>query len=432
MEQRREAFNQLLHEEAGAADPLVVLDGDVERLVGADDYAELLRPSEGGVEEVALEQDIVLGQKRHDHGLVLTALGFVGGDGEGGGDVVQLLLLEPDLPAGEIDQQPEVRLVDVDDEPDIAVEDLLLVVVPDLHDLVPDPELPCPDLESVRAGVETCLELGVEVVDTAPALVHRAYDLDLQREGRDPELLRDVETAEAHDGLEGLFLVLVVDEIEIRVPVLARRIDQAQALIHPVSVLNDEASLLLAEYLIEGHYLDPSGGDDVMEEIPRTDRRQLVFVPAHDEAHLPRHGFEQGVHQQQVDHRGLVDDKGIGPQRMPFVSLEAPLLGVVLQSPVDGLGLLPSLLGKALGSAARGRGQQDLPTPAVEDSHHSPDDRRLTRARTTRQSQDLPPETLLDGFSLPGRELQREPAFDLGDRLVCIGREGRTRQRTAP
>src|SRR4030043_1308294 len=283
MEQRREAFNQLLHEEAVAPDRLVVLDGDVERLVGADDHAELLRPGQGGVEEVPLEEDIVLGEKRHDHGLVLAALGFVDGDGEGGGDVVQLILLEPDLPAVEIDQQPEVRLVDMYDEPDIAVEDLLLVVVPDLHDLVPDPELPCPDLESVRAGVETRLELGAEVLDTAPALVHGAYDLDLQREGRDPELLGDVETAEVHDGLEGLFLVLVVDEIEVGVPARARRIDQAQALVHPVSVLNDEASLLLAEYLVEGHYLNPPGGDDVMKEIPRTDRRQLVFVPDPDE-----------------------------------------------------------------------------------------------------------------------------------------------------
>src|SRR4030067_667986 len=149
MEQRGETTDQFLHQEAVAPDRLVVLDGDVKRLIGADNHTELLRPGQGGVEEDPLKQDVMLGQEGHDHGLVLAALGFMYGDGVGGGDVVKVVLLEPDLAAVEIDQQPEVRLIYMNDEPDVAVEDLLLVVVPDLHDLVPDPELPVPHLESV-------------------------------------------------------------------------------------------------------------------------------------------------------------------------------------------------------------------------------------------------------------------------------------------
>ena len=64
--------------------------------------------------------------------------------------------------------------------------------------------------------------------------------------------------------------------------------------------------------------------------------------------------------------------------------LKRALLGVEFEGPVDGLGLLAGRLGQPLGGAARGRGQQDIPAPAVENGRHGPDDRRLPRARPAR------------------------------------------------
>src|SRR4030067_3542777 len=109
MEQRGETTDQRLHQEAVAPGRLVVLDGDVKRLIGADNHTELLRPGQGGVEEVPLKQYVMLGQEGHDHGLVLAALGFMYGDGIGGGDVVKVVLLKTDLAAGGNRPQPEVR-----------------------------------------------------------------------------------------------------------------------------------------------------------------------------------------------------------------------------------------------------------------------------------------------------------------------------------
>ena len=131
----------------------------------------------------------------------------------------------------EVHDDPEPRPVDVDDDPDVPVEGLLLVVVPDLHDLVADAELAGPPLEPLLERVEPLLELQVQVVDAAKALVHRADDLDLGREGGDAEPARDPRLAEADDGLEGLALVVLPDEVEIRFLRPFRRIDEPLALV---------------------------------------------------------------------------------------------------------------------------------------------------------------------------------------------------------
>ena len=80
---------------------LVVPDRDRHRLFGPDNDDELLPPRDAGIEEVALEEDVVLGQDRDDHGRVLGALRFVDGNGVGVDQLVELGEVVGDLPAVE-------------------------------------------------------------------------------------------------------------------------------------------------------------------------------------------------------------------------------------------------------------------------------------------------------------------------------------------
>ncbi len=362
----------------------------------------------------------MLGHEGHDDGLVLASLGLVDGDGVGQGDVHELVPLVAHRPAVEVDEQRPPGLVGLEDGADVAVEDVLVVVVADLHDLVARPERARADLKALPAGVEAGLELGVEVVDADDPLVHGADDLDLRREGAQAQLGGDARGAHLEDRLEGLPLVVLADEVEIGVPVVPGRVDGRQALVDPVRVDDDEALLLLPEDLVQPDDVDRPRLDDVVEQVPRPDRGELVLVADDDEPHPGGDGLEQVEQERQVDHRELVDDEGLPGEGVPLVPLERPLPGLELEDAVDGPGLPAGGLGQPLGRPARRGGQQDLLAPLAEDVDDGPDDGRLARPRAAGDDQDLALERLPDGLPLEGREPEPEFSFRVGDGLVEI------------
>ena len=69
----------------------------------------------------------------------------------------------------------------MEDRPDVAVENVFLIVVPQLHDLVADAVLTEAGLEPLALRVQPFLELQVQVLDTDEAFIHGADDLDLGR-----------------------------------------------------------------------------------------------------------------------------------------------------------------------------------------------------------------------------------------------------------
>jgi hypothetical protein len=60
------------------------------------------------------------------------------------------------------------------------------------------------------------------------------------------------------------------------------------------------------------------------------------------------------MHQQDVDHGGLVDDQQIAFEPVVGIPFEAAAFRVNLQQPVDGLGLEPGGFGHALGGTPVG------------------------------------------------------------------------------
>jgi hypothetical protein len=61
--------------------------------------------------------------------------------------------------------------------------------------------------------------------------------------------------------------------------------------------------------------------------------------------------FEQGVHQQHINHRGLVEHQQVAVERVLPIPLEAAALGIDFEQAVDGFGLLPGGLVQTLGGA---------------------------------------------------------------------------------
>ena len=95
--------------------------------------------------------------------------------------------------------------------------------------------------------------------------------------------------------------------------------------------------------------------EQLTQDRPRADRRQLIGVSDQDQSSRPRQRLEQMMRELDVQHRGFVDQHEIRLQRSAGVARERPRAGVPLQEPVNGLGLATARVGQALGGAS-GRG----------------------------------------------------------------------------
>jgi len=98
---------------------------------------------------------------------------------------------------------------------------------------------------------------------------------------------------------------------------------------------------------------------DVVQDIARTDRGKLVGITDQDDFHPGRYCLEQVVHEDDVDHRTLIEYQGISFERMFRIAL-IPLWRFELEQPVDGLGFHAGCLAHPLGSPSRGSGTQHL------------------------------------------------------------------------
>ena len=102
--------------------------------------------------------------------------------------------------------------------------------------------------------------------------------------------------------------------------------------------------------------------------------------PTSSKAAFGGNRLQQGEHQRRVDHAGLVDDEEIAIERVVGVALEAAVLGIGLEQPMDGLRLDAGLLGHALGGAAGGRREQDFRSLGGDDAQDGVEQRRLADA----------------------------------------------------
>src|SRR5271155_4563118 len=129
--------------------------------------------------------------------------------------LVELAEAVSNFAAVEISDELALLHIDTRHDTEIAVIDLLVVIVLDLHDLVARAEGPAEALDADLAGrVQLFLKFDIERTSTEAAPVHRAEHLDVAN-GIEPEALWYTLPHDRQQLSHSLFRVRRVDEVEV-------------------------------------------------------------------------------------------------------------------------------------------------------------------------------------------------------------------------
>src|SRR5262245_40079603 len=289
------------------------------------------------------------------HRRVFAALAFVNRQGVGQGQLIQLVKVVDDLAVVEADRQFLVLQVDAGDAADVAVEDVLVVVVDRLQYLVAGAKGPAEagDFRLVLRRIEGLLQADVQAARAQLGAVHRRQDLYVV-ERIEPKTVRDALADEGEDTFEDGLGRGGIDDIEIAGAVRGGGLGPLTSQ-NAVGGADDPALLRLAENLGQAHHRDRAGGDDVVEHGARADGRKLIDIADEQKAGARRHRMQQLIHQKHVDHGRFIDDDEIGVEGPVAVAFAATGDAVELEQAVDGLGFAAGGFGEALGGAASRR-----------------------------------------------------------------------------
>src|SRR5271163_4110187 len=140
----------------------------------SDQHHKPLAACDASVEQVSLQHRVMLREYRDDHGGIFRALAFVDGGRVSGHQHVELAKSVSHGPTVETRNDRAGIGVDVIDITDIAVVDLLVVIILDLHDLVAGSKSPAESLHLAITGrIESSLQLDVQRTCAYAAAVHR-------------------------------------------------------------------------------------------------------------------------------------------------------------------------------------------------------------------------------------------------------------------
>src|SRR5208282_4525637 len=160
----------------------VVADGNTQRLLLPDQHEQPLAPRDACVDQVALQQHIVLRGEWDHHCRELRSLRLVNRDRVSQRNLVQFpeVVLDQSL----VEAHGNLLLDGIDslDDPNVAVEHVLVVVVLRLDNLVADLETPSEPLDkglTGMGGVQYLLQGCVQFAHAERSTVHRAKNLNV-------------------------------------------------------------------------------------------------------------------------------------------------------------------------------------------------------------------------------------------------------------
>src|SRR5439155_6853208 len=247
-----------------------------ERALLPDDDHEALAAGHAGIDQIALQHRVVLRRQRDDHRVVFRALALVDCRRIGERELIELAAAIGDGASIEIGGELAALGIDPGYNTEIAVVNVAVVIVLDLHDLVAGAEDLAEALDAQLARrVQRLLQFEVQGTRAEPAAVHRAQHLDVAN-GVEAEALRDALFHERQDLAHAVFGVGRLDEIEIAA------LDRVQlghlAAIDAMRIGDDTATRRLPENFGEAYDRHGARSDDVGQDLPRADGRQLIDV----------------------------------------------------------------------------------------------------------------------------------------------------------
>ena len=139
-------------------------------------------------------------------------------------EFVEVRVVVGNFPSVEVDRERLILLVLSNHETDVAVVDLAVVVVFDLHHFVADPEFVAESLHRlVGWRVQGLLQKEVQGARARAASVHGAENLNVANRINSIGL-RKTALHQIHDSLRHLFRLLDLDEVAVAVIVLRRKL----------------------------------------------------------------------------------------------------------------------------------------------------------------------------------------------------------------
>jgi hypothetical protein len=175
-------------------------------------------------------------------------------------------------------------------------------------------------------------------------------------------------------------------------------------LVDAVGVDDDARLAGLAEDLSQAHSRDAVGGEQVAQDFAGADRRELIDVADEQQMRSVGDRLDELVGQDHIHHRALIDHDQIGVKRVVAVVFGVAV-GLELQQPVNGGGLVAGQLGQPLGGSAGGRDQHHSRVLGGGELDDGADGEALAAPRPAGQHRDLAGERERDRVLLAGREL---------------------------
>ena len=361
----------------------------------------------------------MLGRQGDDNRGILRALGLVDRYRVGVEQLVAFVDAVGRGTAVEFDRHSTVARVDTADVADVAVIDVAVVIVLDLHNLVAGAKVPR-GLVRQPVGVQYGLENGIEVSGPQTAANHGTQHLDVAhrikaKSARDP-LLDDLA-----DFLHPVLGRPYLDKIEILGRLSGLQLGQL-TVVDSVRVDHDPANRRLAEHRAQAGDRNRAGSDDVRQHLARPDGGQLIDVADENERRRIGHRAHQGVHEMDVDHGSFIDDQDLAFERRPGIAAEAPLARIHHEKAVDGLGLHSGTFRQPLGGAAGRRREVDGDPFGPQNREDRVHQGCLSDPGTTGDDQDLRRQGDADRIALFPGQSQGEPFFEPRHGLVGVDR----------
>ena len=165
------------------------------------------------------------------------------------------------------------------DAADIAVKNIFVIVVADLHDLIIDTESAVPADKAPISGVHYGLKLMVEICGPNDPFVHRRQHLDIVY-GIKAKSLGNPPVYKLQNNFQNFLWVILLNEIKIIIGIEYLRLTKGRqfTFIYLMRINNDTAGFGLAEYLIQLNNRKRAACDHIVKHIAGADRRQLIHI----------------------------------------------------------------------------------------------------------------------------------------------------------
>ena len=353
------------------------------------------------------------GIENHDDGGVFATLALVDGAGVGEGKLVHFVaLVFHGLVFKEYSYLVRVLADSVNDSR-VAVEDVLVVVVADLHHAVAFTPADSGDSVAFHSGpcrgpfrVENVLQKGVQFERAERSLAHRGEQLHFGFEV-DVDFAADAANEQFPDNLPCLLRCFEGDKVEVR-PVDRR---WRNSLVDFGGLVGDVVAAGLPKDVLQADVRDSRALEQIVEHVARAHARQLVRITDEYNAGSQRCRFENGCGKPCIDHAEFVDDEQIAFQLVANIFVELARDGVHLEQAVDGAGVFAAAFAHAFGCAPRGGGKADLFAHFAGEVQNSLEDGRLARARPAGDNANLVRDCHRYGLPLYGVECELVLAF---------------------